>query len=100
MSLDAQITADVPSFFKDFGVPVVYGAQSTVGIFDENDAPLAGAESSFDVNVRSSTVLIRAGSLTGLAADSAITVNGRNFVLRRLPLEADGKLQLLILAPA
>lgn len=100
MSLDAKISTDVAAFFPDFGVPVVYGAQSTVGIFDENDAPLPAAESSFDVTVRASTLLIKTGSLTDLAADAAITVNGRNFVIRRSLLEGDGKLTLLVLAPA
>lgn len=91
--------ADLSVFLSDFAVPVVYGAQSTVGIFDENDTPLPGAESSFDVNVRASTVLIATGALTDLAVDTAITVNGRSFQIRRAPLEADGKLTLLVLAP-
>lgn len=85
---DADIASGV--FFAEFGVPVVYGAQTTRGNFDES-----GQDSVFDDNKSVSNsapqVEIAAGAFSPAPkVDDVLTVNGKRYKLRSSSPMDDG----------
>jgi hypothetical protein len=85
------ITADV------FSSAVVFGSQSTTGILDESTA-LPGADG-LVYEVTGHVLTLQAGSLTGLAEDSRITVAGTEYVVRRISPSVDGRALTVVLVP-
>lgn len=80
-----------------FSVPVVFGAQKTCGIVDVADHEVEDG-SGRPIQVRRTALLIKSGSLTDLAIDSSITVDGDARKVRDISLREDGKLTELLLA--
>lgn len=80
-----------------FSVPVVYGAQETRGILDTADHEVDDGMGR-GVKIRRSVLAIQTASLTGLAEDAAIKVDGVNRVVRDPSLREDGKITEILLA--
>lgn len=80
-----------------FGVPVVFGSQRTRGILDVADHELEDG-SGQPVQLRRTALLIKSDSLTELAIDSAIKVDGTSRKVRDISLREDGKITELLLA--
>lgn len=97
----SQLDDDLLAVFADesLTVPVLYGAQSTRGIFTRTDEALPGGEGE-DVVGDVITLEIVAGSLAALALSSAITADGANYTIQDYRRIEDGKLYRLFLATA
>jgi hypothetical protein len=93
------LTDDLDALAADTGftVPVVCGASSTRGWFDWTDTSSPDS-SGFDVFIRQRSVLIRTGTLTGLANGVTVTVDGTSYVVHDLNHEGDGKTLRVVLA--
>lgn len=89
---------DLTAIFTDatMTVAVVAGAQATRGFYDRAQVvtDMGGAM----VIDREPSLLIAAGSLTGLAVGLVVLVDGRPAKVRRILAEDDGRLQRLVIA--
>lgn len=80
-------------------VPVVFDGQNTTGIFSEEDHVVNNDELGA-VQIRGTSIGIMTGSLTGLAADSPIIVDGIAYEVRRFGKVHDGKLTIVEIVEA
>lgn len=81
--------ATVPNavFLQDWGVPVVYGALSAIGILDMPDQVIdGGMVISTDYKLTFATA-----DLPGLDTDDALTVNGIAYAVRDVRMVSDGQ---------
>lgn len=90
--------ADLPALFGDLGVAVALGASTTTGLFDQGQVQRIAPESGLIENVTQTSVLIATGTLTGLAQDAAITVDGTVYRVRNWSPRDDGRLTEIVLA--
>lgn len=94
----------IQAMLRRFGVPVVYGNTSTLGLFDAT----AQAEPISDergmhfapMQVDAPSVLVEAAKLPGVKTRDAITVDGRAYTVRSISREDDGALSRLWLMEA
>lgn len=83
--------ADLPTFFADFGVPVIFGAATAQGIFDQPqqiklaDQGFGGVETAFPA-VHLPYNAFSPMPLTG----DAVNVNGTNYTVAETTAEGDG----------
>lgn len=79
---------------------VRFGAIETSGILRREDAPAIDPLTGASVGIRRTTLRVRAGVLTGLTADSTITVDDVSYLVRSIgQIDLAGS-QLLVLAEA
>ena len=97
MTMQIDYAADAAFMAEDSGVSVVFGVQTTKGWLDVEDVDVPDGTGLVMV-VRKNVLRIRTGSLTGLKADVALTVNGQARHLRHAEVEGDGVVTRLILA--
>lgn len=89
---------DLPALLADQGVAIVFGASTTQGLLDKQQAQLPSPETGALLDVLHTTVTIVTGSLPNLAVESAITVDGVACKVRNLNPIDDGQLTELIVA--
>lgn len=84
-----MITEDLGFFFRDFGIEAIFGTETALVIFD--------APSTFDmsdlVTADDYKMSFPSNLLTGLKAQSRITINNTAFVVRSVRLVGDGKIK-------
>ena len=92
------LDTDLAALYADplLTVPVVYGVQSVRGFLDH-------ATETYDAGgvpaqVAATVLSVRSASLTGLAVDSAITVDGTSYRIRSIAREDDGRTTRILLA--
>lgn len=88
---------DLDTFLSDFAVPVVYGATSTRGILRVYDQGNPAPESDNSSIGRWVEVLVKTGSLPGLAQETPITVNGPYYRVHSFDRMNDGAFTKLTL---
>lgn len=76
------ITENLDTFLADFGVPVVSGALSGVGLFNCPDQVIGGAFASVSTEY---TVEVKTSVFGALTHNSAITVDGVAYTVKRVP---------------
>lgn len=91
-----DVVADLPAMFRDFGVAVVKGADTTTGILDDGEALVLPGEAP-GMTGRELSLWLRTGALAGLAVGDAITVAGVPYVVRERLTEGDGKVTRCLL---
>lgn len=79
------MTENLDAYLQDFGVPVVAGAVSGLGIFDNEDQELGGIAIS-----SGSQVLLKVSDFGGLKNQDSISVNGVNYKVKEFKVLADG----------
>lgn len=92
------LDTDAAAIFADplMSVSVRYGVQVTRGFLDNSTAVFdAGGQ---PAQVAAITVLIQSSSLTGLAEDAAIEVDGTDYVIRSIVRQDDGRTTNILLA--
>jgi hypothetical protein len=77
---------DLDTFGADFGVEVRYGQSTVTANFDTEDA-LAQDGGGFGVVSRRQSVLVPAGALGTVVQDGTITIDGTDYVVRRVERE-------------
>lgn len=94
-----SIASDLKALYADtfLTVPVVFGAQATRGFLDWQDAPQTDASGEI-VLVSQRTLTLRVGSLTGLANDSTLVVDGTSYTVHDLRRINDGRELQVVLA--
>lgn len=89
-------TADLDFMLQDAGVPVVSARASTFGIFRNVDT-IEQTDGAM-MQKRGTTVMIRTGTVTDLAIELPITVNGTPYLVRSIDLQDDGTLTKVLIA--
>jgi hypothetical protein len=79
-------TENLAVFIKDFGVPVAFGSQSTLALFDEPDAVVLGQRAIS----REYSMVYDATQLTGLVRSSTVTINAVAYTVREVLSLEDG----------
>lgn len=89
--------SDIPALLADTGVDVIFGAVTVKGLLDrEVPEALLPIEESGGVAETVSSVVIKTGSLPGIAGGSAITVDGVSWKVRSVRPMEDGELTMLL----
>lgn len=98
--MDSMIASDVSTMLTDpfTSVAVVFGAQNARGVLNESEVTESPA--GFAVEQIATTLELATGALAGLAVNSAITADGRNFKVRDTAIVEDGLVTRLTLARA
>jgi hypothetical protein len=76
--------AELDFMLKDSGVAVSYGSapvQTTYGQFDRGEILVEGQNAPMQLLGRSQSLVIRDGTLTGLTADTPITIDGSAYTI-------------------
>jgi hypothetical protein len=81
-----MITESLDGFLNDFGVPVVFGSISGLGIFDSPSSIVGGLSISNDYSV-----IVRASVFGALKYGDSVTVDGVAYKVREFQLLDDGK---------
>lgn len=88
-----MLVEDLAPLFADFGVPVVFGALTAKAVFDmPGEEIFGGMQQSTEY-----AITYRSADLPGLAAGSAITVDGVAYTVRQTTPQDDGKLNKAML---
>ena len=86
--------ADLAFFFQDFGVPVVVGGVSTVGIFDRTLKAEGFGQQDSLLLMNDPSVLVQAGKVPeNYKTGYPISVDGRDYKIRSREAESDGALE-------
>ena len=86
------MTENIQAFLRDMGQVVTFGFATTYGLIDDVEELVQDNESGARSVVEVYRVTIETGSLIGLAVGSAITIGGRNLIVRERYRTQDGKL--------
>lgn len=87
--------SDVQAMLDTFGVPVVLGAVTAKGIFDNPEAVLEGSP---DMAAARPTVLVKTGTFPALATGADLTVDGEAFKVAGFHRVEDGATTIIDLA--
>lgn len=87
-----MISENLDTFLKDFGVPVVFGSVSGLGILDTPDEVLSGLSISTNYQVT-----VKASQFGSLTNGSEIKVNSIDFKVREFKLIGDGNFGVAVL---
>src|SRR3954468_1136810 len=92
--MDSTIGADLDAIFADpfLTVAVSIGSSSTRGMLDQQDE-LIQNDAGGQAQARSTVVTIKKGSLSGIAQDVPIVVDGTSYKVREQALSEDGLMQ-------
>lgn len=90
MALDENLDA----FLADFGVVVVKGATTTVGVLDMPSEVIAGGM----VITTDYALTYKTSALPGLAYGDALTVDGQAYTVRESRAQDDGKFSIAYLS--
>ena len=88
------VSEHLGGFLVDFGVPVVFGATTALGILDEPTEVIAGGM----VLTVDYQLTYETADLLGMGYQSAITVNGASFIVREVRAQDDGSFSVAYLS--
>lgn len=92
--MPAFAATDAQEFLRDFGVPVINGASSALGLLREEDYDDNGYQ------CRRNVVRVEHDTVGTVAEGTTLTVDGRTFTVHRVVRVGDGVFDDLILAGA
>ena len=91
---------DMVKTYPGTSVPITYGAQTGYGFsFDRGGNP-QGFVGDFAAVIEETSVLVKYGDFTSLQQDTAITVDGTSYQIRRVEDTDDAHVIRLVLADA
>ena len=88
-----MITEDLDAFLNDFGVPVVFGLVTGLGILDTPDEVLSGLSISTQYQLT-----VKASEFGDLTNGDVITVDSDFYKVREFKLIGDGKFGIAMLS--
>jgi len=88
------VSENLAGFLADFGVPVVFGATTALGILDEPTEVIAGGM----VLTVDYQLTYRTADLLGLGYQSAVTVGGTSYIVREVRAQDDGSFSIAYLS--
>lgn len=88
------VSEDLAGFLSDFGVPVVFGATTALGILDEPTEVIAGGM----VLTVDYQLTFRTADLLGMGYQSAVTVGGASYIVREVRAQDDGSFSIAYLS--
>lgn len=88
---------DIPTMLAEFGADVTIGAETTKGLIDIDGAQMVRSETY--VRGKNVVAIVKTGSLSGLAVDATIVVDGVTYKVRdHEPADIDGALTQILCA--
>ena len=81
---------DLNAFFTDFAVPVTYGAQTSLAIFDQPDAEILNGR----MVSRQYSIRFPVGTFAGLKHGDNVFVSGLRYYIQEVTTESDGLITL------
>lgn len=88
------VSEHLGGFLADFGVPVVFGATTALGILDEPTEVIAGGM----VLTVDYQLTFETADLLGLGYQSAVTVGGVAYTVREVRAQDDGNFSIAYLS--
>lgn len=88
------VSENLAGFLADFGVPVIFGATTALGILDEPTEVIAGGM----VLTVDYQLTFKTADLLGMGYQSAVTVGGVSYLVREVRAQDDGNFSIAYLS--